>query len=155
VPNWMERAKTNLGKTADQRAAIADETLAAGSLDNSPSFPPVDCPATVTVLNEGAMEFFEERAAVAEYDAGLSREDAEAQAREATERHKQKCRDRQQKVANYILSLPTWVARQKELERYRQQAIATYGETAGNIIGREMAGWIRFRGGLISTWSEG
>jgi hypothetical protein len=98
-------------------------------------------------------EFFEERAAIAEFDGGLSREDAEAQAREATERHKQKCWDRHQRAANYVLSLPTWPAREKALDRFRQEAIATYGETTGNIMGREMTGWVRFRNGLTSTRS--
>jgi hypothetical protein len=64
VPNWMERAKTNLGKTAGQGAAIADETPSPRSLDNSPSFPPVECPVTVTVANEDAAEFFDEPAAI-------------------------------------------------------------------------------------------
>lgn len=106
------------------------------------------CPTTAQAITDGAAEFFEERAAIGEFDGGLSREDAEAQAREATERHKQKCWDRHQKAANYILSLPTWQAREKALERYRQEAIATYGEMTGNIMGREMASWVRFRSGL-------
>jgi hypothetical protein len=113
------------------------------------------CPSTNQAITGDAAELFEERAAIAEYDAGLSREDAETQAREAIERHKQECWNRHQKVANYILSLPTWPAREKALERYRQAAMATYGETTGNIIGREMAGWVRFRSGLTpGRWGD-
>lgn len=41
-----------------------------------------DIATWVTTLNEDAREFFEERAAIREYDGGMSRKDAEAEARD-------------------------------------------------------------------------
>lgn len=52
---------------------------------NSPDYPiPADPDIAnwVATLNEDAREFFEERAAIREYDGGLSRQDAEAKARD-------------------------------------------------------------------------
>ena len=102
-------------------------------------------------INADAIEFFEERAGIAEYDGGLSREEAEAQAREATERHRRECWERHQRNAERILSLPTWAAREQALERYRKEAVAQYGDKAGDSMGREMANWIRVRIGLTSS----
>nr|MBA2352193.1 hypothetical protein [Burkholderiales bacterium] len=42
--------------------------------------------ASLESINENCAEFFEERAAIMEYDGNLSREDAEAAARAATEK---------------------------------------------------------------------
>jgi hypothetical protein len=81
-------------------------------------------------------------------DGGLSHEEAEAQAREETERDRRECWERHQKAANYILSLPTWQARERALERYQQEKVAQYDEINGEIMGREMANWVRFRSGL-------
>ncbi len=65
---------------------------------------------------------------------GLSREDAEAAARDATEKYRRECFERLQKRADAILSLPTWEARTEAIERHRQ----LYGE----IAGQEMDSWI-------------
>jgi hypothetical protein len=51
---------------------------------SSPNYPiPVDPDIAnwVATLNDDARELFEERAAIREYDGGLSRQDAEAKAR--------------------------------------------------------------------------
>jgi len=52
---------------------------------NSSDYPiPIDpdIASWVETLNENGREFFEERAAIREFDGGLSRQDAEAQARD-------------------------------------------------------------------------
>jgi hypothetical protein len=71
--------------------------------------------ASLESIAEDCTGFFEERAAIMEYDGGLSREDAEAAAREATET---------QRLAN---PEPTWERRLKAMKRDRQQ----HGEIAG------------------------
>ena len=108
-------------------------------------------PATAEAIDADALEFFEERAAIAEFDGGLTREEAEAQAREATERHRRECWERHQRNAERILSLPTCAAREKALERYHKEAVAQYGNKAGDHMGREMANWIRFRSRLTPS----
>ena len=105
-------------------------------------------PATAEAIDADAREFFEERAGIAEYDGGLTREEAEAQAREATERHRRECWERHQRNAERILSLPAWAAREQALERYRTSAVAQYGDKTGDSMAREMDAWIRFRSGL-------
>ena len=66
----------------------------------------LSAPHTAQAIEQSVAEFFEERAAIAEYDGGLSREEAEARAREATERHRLACWERHQRNAELILSLP-------------------------------------------------
>ena len=107
-------------------------------------------PATTEAINADAIEFFEERAAIAEFDGGLSREEAEKEAREATERHRRECWERHQRNAERILSLQTWAAREQALERYRTSAVAQYGDKAGATMAKEMGAWIRFRSGLTA-----
>ena len=95
-------------------------------------------PVIADAINADAIEFFEERAAIAEYDGGLTREEAEKEAREATERHRRECWERHQRNAERILSLPTWAAREQALERYRKAAMAQYGDKAGATMAKEM-----------------
>jgi hypothetical protein len=91
-------------------------------------------PAIVQAITNGAAEFFEERAAIAKFNGGLSHEEAEPQARQETERDRRECWERHQKAANYILSLPTWQARERALERYQQEKVAQYDEVNGEIM---------------------
>ncbi len=84
--------------------------------------------------NENCAEFFSERAAIMEFDGGLSRADAEAAAYEATERHRRECWERFKKAADAFLNLPTWEAQRKAIEHHRE----LYGETGG----QEMNNWI-------------
>ena len=117
--------------------------------DNKPNILAVlSTPATAEAIDATALEFFEERAAIAEFDGGLSREEAEEGAREATERHRRECWERHQRNAERILSLPTWAAREQALDRYRKAAVVQYGEETGATMAKEMTAWIRFRCGL-------
>ena len=108
----------------------------------------LSAPITAKEIEESVAEFFEERAAITEYDGGLTREEAEKEAREATERYRRECWERHQRNAERILSLPTREAREQALERYGREAVAQYGEATGVIMVREMTAWIRFRRGL-------
>ena len=137
-------AATEEGRKAGTVARIA--TVAVANESGEPGKPA--CPATEEAINADALEFFEERAAIAEYDGGLTRDEAEEAAREATERYRRECWERHQRNAERILSLPTWAAREKALERYHKEAVAQYGDKAGDSMVREMTAWIRFRSGL-------
>lgn len=103
----------------------------------------VDALPALESIAEDSAEFYEERAAIIELDGGQSRDDAEAAAREATERHRRECWNRFQKRADAILSLPLWEARLKAVERHRQ--------AHGEIAGQEMMSWIRGKSGLDSV----
>ena len=105
-------------------------------------------PQTAKEIEQSVSEFFEERAGIAEFDGGLSREEAEAQAKVETERHRRECWERHQRNAERILSLPTWEAREQAIERYGREAVAQYGDKAGATMAKEMTAWIRFRSGL-------
>ena len=110
----------------------------------------LSAPHTAQAIEQSVAEFFEERAAIAEYDGGLTREEAEKEARDATERHRLACWERHQRNAELILSLPTWAARKKAIERYGREAVAQYGDKAGATMAKEMTAWIRFRSGLTA-----
>ncbi|MDQ3196655.1 MAG: hypothetical protein M3Q32_09945 [Pseudomonadota bacterium] len=96
--------------------------------------------ASLGSINENCAEVFSERAAIMEYDGGLSREEAEAAARDATEKYRRECFERLQRRADAILSLPTWEGRLKAIERH--------GQLYGEIAGQEMNNWIRGKSGL-------
>ena len=140
-------AATEEGRKVGTVARIA--TVAVANESREPGKP--SCPIIAEAIDADALEFFEERAGIAEYDGGLSREEAEAQAREATERHRRECWERHQRNAERILSLPTCAAREQAMERYGREAVAQYGDKAGDSMGREMANWIRFRIGLTPS----
>ena len=108
----------------------------------------LSAPITAKEIEQSVSEFFEERAGIAEFDGGLSREEAEAQAKVETERHRRECWERHQRNAERILSLPTWEAREQAIERYGREAVAQYGDKAGATMAKEMTAWIRFRSGL-------
>ena len=140
-------AATEEGRKVGTVARIA--TVAVANESREPGKP--SCPITAEAIDADAREFFEERAAIAEYDGGLSREEAEAKAREATERHRLACWERHLRNAERILSLPTWAAREQALERYGREAVAQYGNKAGATMAKEMTAWIRFRSGLTPS----
>ncbi len=84
--------------------------------------------------NENCAEFFSERAAIMEYDGRLPREDAEAAARDATEKYRRECFERLQKAADAILSMPTRAMQKRELAKYCE------GKSAAACA--EMRGWL-------------
>lgn len=88
--NWLERARREISECAPRLTAITAErnpTAAmavhhsafrkdlAASIDSIGSNPPLPMPR-----NESAWEAFEERAAIMEFDGGLSRDEAEREA---------------------------------------------------------------------------
>ena len=88
--NWLERARREIPKSARRRTAnSAERTLTAvmavprpglrekleGSIGSNGSAPP-----SRLLELEAAWEDFEERAAIMEFDGGLSRDDAEREA---------------------------------------------------------------------------
>jgi hypothetical protein len=88
--NWLERARREIEESARRRTAnSAERTLTAvtavpppglrekleGSIGSNGSAPPSRLPEL-----EAAWEDFEERAAIMEFDGGLSRDDAEREA---------------------------------------------------------------------------
>jgi hypothetical protein len=88
--NWLERARREIPKSAQRRAAnSAERTLTAvvavpppalrekleGSIGSNGS-----APTQPISGKEDAWEDFEERAAIMEFDGGLSRDDAEREA---------------------------------------------------------------------------
>jgi hypothetical protein len=84
------------------------------------------CPATAQAITNGAAAFFEERAAIAEFDGDLAREEAEAQTRQETERHR-----RSRKPPRFILTQPSIEHITKSSERRKSARTSSMRSSFG------------------------
>ena len=122
-------AATEEGRKVGTVAGVA--TVAVATATNAK---PEPASLALESINENCAEFYEERAAIMEYDGGLSREDAEAAARDATEKYRRECYERLQKAADAILGMPTRAMQKRELAKYCE------GKSAAACA--EMRGWL-------------
>jgi hypothetical protein len=95
--------------------------------------------------DDAAREYFEERAAVREFDGKQDRRAAEAVARTETEAYRQACWERFEEAADEILRIASPGGRERALALYRARAIQDRGEKCGEIAAAEMAAWVRHR----------
>ncbi|MBX9631439.1 MAG: hypothetical protein K2X67_13045 [Burkholderiales bacterium] len=98
--------------------------------------------------DDAALEYFEERAAVREFEGGQNRPAAEGAARAETEAYRRACWERFQAAADEILRIPSPGGRERALAHYRARAMRDRGEQRGEIAAVEMAAWVRHRATL-------